>query len=219
MADQRLGEPEASDALVDFGRPQDTSRDAHRNRRALWISLASVVALGAVAVPITLHFTHRDQATLHTPDRLAGLTLDNASDAKNTADYLRSAIAAGMDLTTSVGAVYTDGATTANADAHSVIFVGGTAKGSDDSLITKVLALMDDSTDGITGIKAEASGAAGGTMKCGLTTDTSTADAGTDSEMAVCAFADSGDVGIALFPNRTVTDAASLLRQMRSGIQ
>jgi hypothetical protein len=199
------------------GEAGDPDRDRRRSRRALWLSAGAVVVLGAVAVPVALHFAQNDAPALRTPSKVAGLTLDTSGNAKTTADYMRSAVSAGMDLDATVAAVYTDGS--ANADAHSVIFVGGTGKGSDSSLVTKIMGLMDDSTDGITGVTTEDAGTLGGVMKCGQTTDTSTADAGTDTAMSVCAFADSGTVGIALFPNRTVPASATLMRQMRTGLE
>jgi hypothetical protein len=223
MAEQRLGEPVPSDVLGGFGAEpesdEQSGNNAPRNRRAIWISVAAIVAVGAIAVPVALHFRHGSPAGLKTPQHVAGLTLDTSSNAKSTAEYLRSAFAAGVDLQTSIGAVYTDGGAAAQADAHSVIFVGGTARGSDATLLAQMLAQLDDSTDGITGIVTETPGPLGGEMKCGLTTDTSSQDASSDDEMAVCAFADSGDVGIALFPNRTVDQAATLMRAIRPGVQ
>lgn len=224
MADQRLGDPAVPDddgMLADFGDVDDVEAgqsDRHRSRRALWISLAAIIALGVAAVPITLHFANRAPAPLRTPAHAAGMTLDTSSNAKATAEYLRSAIAAAMNLTSSVGAVYADG-TDAQADAHSVIFVGGTATGGNATLLSQILAQMNDSSDGVSGLVSQDPGANGGLMKCGLTTDTTQSDAGTADEMAVCAFADSGDVGIALFPNRTIAEAATLMRALRTSLQ
>lgn len=222
MSEQRLGEPAVPDMFSDLGSasgPDDPQTGARRNRRAIWISIAAILAIGAVSFPIASHFLNRAPAGLKTPQQAAGLTLDTSADAKSTADYLRSAFAAGVNMDTSVGAVYTDGSATASADAHSVIFVGGTAKGSDTSLLTQLLGQLDDSTDGISGLVTEVPGPLGGQMKCGLTTDTATQDATSSDEMAVCAFADSGEIGIALFPNRTVDEAAGLMRQIRSAVE
>ncbi len=222
MSEQRLGEPVVPDMFSDLGSASgmdDPGKDAPRTRRALWISAAAILVLGAVAFPVALHFLRHAPAGLKTPQHVAGLTLDTSADATSTADYLRSAFAAGVNMQTSVGAVYTDGAASAASDAHSVIFVGGTATGSDAALLTELLAQLDDSTDGITSLATEAPGPLGGQMKCGLTTDTSKQDATASDEMAVCAFADSGDVGIALFPNRTIDQAAELMRQLRAGVQ
>ena len=50
-------------------------------------------------------------------------------------------------------------------------------------------------------------------MKCGTTPG----DNGTT--IAVCGWADSGSLAVALFPGRTVDQAADLLRKMRAGIE
>jgi hypothetical protein len=222
MSDQRLNEPVVPDMLSDLGSASDDGdprRSSLLTKRALWISLVAILAIAATSFLLALHFSNRTPAGLKTPQHVAGLTLDTSDNAKNTADYLRNAFAAGANMTTSVGAVYTDGGSTAESDAHSVIFVGGTAKGSDPTLLTKMLNQLDDATDGITGVVTAAPGSLGGLMKCGLTTDTTSQDATTPTEMAVCAFADGGDVGIALFPNRTIDEAAGLMRQIRAGVQ
>jgi hypothetical protein len=218
MADQQLGDPAPPEVLDGFEAPEDVDEDAPRgNRRALWLSLAALFVVTLVAIPTAAHFLSKPAPRVHAPAHVAGLSLDNSSDAKSTADYLRSAVAAGMGLQHSIGAVYTDGAASAEADAHSVIFIGGTAKGSNTSLVTAIMGQMDDSTDGISGLSAQDAGAAGGLMKCGLTT--STQNSGTAGEMAVCAFAGGGEVGIALFPNRTVVAAATLMRQIHVAVK
>ncbi|HEY2790864.1 MAG TPA: hypothetical protein VGJ28_00820 [Micromonosporaceae bacterium] len=219
MTEQRLDQPPRPDGLATFGAAPDPVTETPRTHRAVWISVAAVLVLAAASIPIGLHLMHRSTPPLHTPTHVAGLTLDNSSAAKSTADYLRSAVAADMGLDTSMGAVYADPAdSTSQADAHSVIFVGGTAKGSDATLLSKLMSQLTDSTDGLSGVMTEPTAGAGGLMKCGLTTDTATQDAGTDTEMAACAYAGGGAVGMALFPNRTVSQAAALMRQIRSAV-
>jgi hypothetical protein len=222
MSEQRLGESASGDMFSDSAfepTDDDARRSASRTRRAVWISVAGILLIATTSFLVARHFVGRTQTGPKTPQHVAGLTLDTSADAKSTAEYLRNAFAAGADMTTSVGAVYTDGGTTPAADAHSVIFVGGTAKGSDTVLLTRMLDQLDDSTDGITGLAGEAPGPLGGLMKCGLTTDTAKQDTTTGGGMAVCAFADSGEVGIALFPNRGVTEAADLMRRIRAGVE
>jgi hypothetical protein len=99
-----------------------------------------------------------------------------------------------------------------------VIFVGGTtSKGTNTTQINALLGLLDDSADGVDDMATEDPGSVGGLMRCGETTATATpgTPADPDSAMAVCAFANKGSVGMALFPSRTVTAAANLMRQMR----
>jgi hypothetical protein len=219
MTDQSVGDRAEGDVIPGIGHGADGRRDAPRNRRALWISLAAVGALGALSIPVALHFTHRAPAELHVPDSLVGLKLDKTAEATSTADYLRSAIAAGMNLDTSVGGVYTDGVGGAQPDAHSVILVGGTTtEGTNASQVSGLLGLMDDATDGVSGLTDEAPGPVGGLMRCGLATD-NTATQSTDTQMSICAFANKGTVGIALLANRSVPDAAALMRQIRPALQ
>jgi hypothetical protein len=191
--------------------------DKASRRRAVWITIAAVAALVAVVVPVIMHFVSGNPPRLHTPVQLAGLNRDDQSDAADTANYLQNAIAAGMGLQNAVGAVYTDG----RGAAHSVIFVGGaTSEGGEDKRLTRLFGLLNDATDGLTAIAAQPAGALGGTVKCGLATDTGSNRASTGSmEMAVCGWADNDTVGIAMFPNRPVAEAAKLLRQMRPAIQ
>ena len=198
--------------------PEETVRQHRRGRRAMWVSVGAVAALSAVSFPIVSHFAHRVPTPVRVPDKVAGLTIDHSTNAASTADYLRSAIAASLNLTSSVGAVYTDGGTGSLADAHSVIFVGGTApKGTNTTQVNALLSLLDDSADGVDDMASEDPGSVGGLMRCGETTATTApgAAAQPDTAMAVCAFANKGSVGMALFPSRTVPAAADLMRQMR----
>ena len=203
--------------LPGLGAPESEITDRSSSRKALWISVAALAAVGALAGPVVAHFIRSTPEHLQTPAQVAGLLRDQSSNAVDTADYLRSAIAAGMGLDASVGAVYTDG----GGDAHSVIFVGGTSSdGSSDTRLTRIFGLLDDATDGISNVTTESAGRLGGSMRCGLATDSDSAQAvHPDAEMAVCGWADRDSVAIAMFPNRTMSDAADLLRNMRPAIQ
>jgi hypothetical protein len=108
-----------------------------------------------------------------------------------------------------VAAVYDDPAATD----HSVLFFGGTASiVNPEQSLDKTLSLVNDQGDAIDGLHAVDAGALGGVFKCGTTTG----DAGT---MAVCGWADNGSLGAALFPGRTVDQAANLMLTMRTGIE
>jgi hypothetical protein len=202
--------------------PEPVVETASR-RRTLLVSLAAVAALAAVATPVAIHLAHGKPPRLHTPVQLAGLNRDDRADATETADYLQNAVTAGMGLENTVGAVYTDG----RGDAHSVIFVGGaSADGTETSRLNRIFRLLNDATDGVTPLKSEPAGTLGGTVKCGLATDTESSPSSPpappapgDPEMAVCGWADGQTVGVAMFPNRPVTEAADLLNRMRPGIQ
>jgi hypothetical protein len=204
-------------ALPGLGAPDNPRAERSSSRKALWISVAALAAVGALAGPVILHFAQPKPQHLRVPDQVAGLTLDQSDNAATTADYLRNAIAAGMGLDASVGAVYADG----TGDAHSVIFVGGTSTdGSSSTRLTRIFGLLEDATDGVAGVTAEPAGNLGGAMRCGLATDSDPAQpTHPNTEMAICGWADNDTVGIAMFPNRTVPAAAELLRLMRPTLE
>jgi hypothetical protein len=197
------------DAPVEDSTPEPVG---HR-RRLRWYVLgaagAMVIVLAAVLVPIWWQlFTQRD-ASLATPDHLAGLTLDRSADGQATAEYLRTAVAASVSLDTSVGAVYDDPAD----KKRTVMFFGGTGLLlSPDRELSAVFRLLEDQGGGMKDVRPVPAGAMGGEMKCG----TSTGDGG---DMSVCGWADHGSIALALFPGRSLDEAAVLLRQMRDGIQ
>jgi hypothetical protein len=55
-------------------------------------------------------------------------------------------------------------------------------------------------------------GSLGGTMQCGTTKSD-------DGDLSVCGWSDHGSVAVAMFPNRTESEAAPLLRQIRSATE
>jgi hypothetical protein len=202
--------------MLGFDGPDNTSEDRRRGRRALWVSIGLLVALIAVAAVTIAHFAKPKPGTVAAPAHVAGLTLDKQSSASDTADYLQSAVAAGMNLDSSVGAVYSDG----SGDSHSVIFVGGTTTtGSSNARLKSLFGLLDDGTDGVANVTAEPAGKLGGLINCATTTDSNVADAATPDAMAVCGWADGNTVGLALFPNRPILEAASLFGRMRPALE
>jgi len=135
--------------------------------------------------------------------------MDNSDNAKDTTEYLRTAVAARVALRTTVGAVYVD----QSGPTRPVIFAGGGGTLlTPEASLDRVLALVTDQTGGVDGIRARPAGPLGGILKCGSTkTD--------DGDMAVCGWADHGSVAVALFPGRGVDESARLLLQLRGAIQ
>jgi hypothetical protein len=205
---------------LSFDGPDDTSYDRRHGRRALWLSIGLLILLIAGAAVVIVHFAKPKPGAVGAPTHVAGLTLDRQSNASDTAEYLRSAVAAGMNLDSSVGAVYTDG----SGDAHSVIFVGGTTTaGSTSARLKSLFGLLDDGTDGVANVTHEQAGKLGGLVDCATTTE-ATADSngsgtGTPEAMAACGWADGDTVGLALFPNRPISEAVGLFGQMRSTLE
>ncbi|GIF65289.1 hypothetical protein Ais01nite_33240 [Asanoa ishikariensis] len=148
--------------------------------------------------------------TMSTPASVAGLQLNNSADAAATAEDLKAAFAAGIDLKKSVGAVYTDPAATD----RSVLFFGGTALlWSPAKELDTLFGLVGDESGAVDGLHEVPAGDLGGVMKCGTTA----VDDG--SNMAVCGWADHGATGMALFPSRPTEEAAGLMREMRDAVQ
>jgi hypothetical protein len=193
-----------------------TADERRRGRRAVWISLGAIAVVVAGAL-LAIGFALRPTpGHVHTPTNVAGFSRDDQSNAKSTADYLQTAIAAGLNLDSSVGAVYANG----TGDAHSVIFAGGTtSSGSDSARLSALIGMLDDGTDGVANVTHEPAGQLGGQVECALTTDSNVADASSPQPMAVCGWADRDTVGLALFPNRSIADASNLFRQMRPALE
>lgn len=188
---------------------EDRPGPPSRRRLVVLGSLLAVGLAGAGLLGVTgWRIVQQKDATLDTPAQVAGLTRDDSERARAAADYLRTALAAEIDLESSIGAVYAD-----PADAgRSVLLFGGTTlllrpEHDLDSLLNVV---TDDGA--IAGLREVPAGTLGGVMKCGTS-------ATEGDEIAVCGWADHGNVVIAMFPGRGVDDAASLLRDIRAIVQ
>jgi hypothetical protein len=187
---------------------QDPPRPPSRTRR---IVLTSVLAVGLIAIAVLgwagWQISSQKNATMTTPTRIAGLHLDDSQSGRDTADYLQNALSAEVDLDKAVGAVYTD------SSHHDVLFFGGTtliwSPGSD---LKTAFGLISDDQGAVTNLHDVPAGRYGGTMRCG-TTQTA------DGAMPVCGWADHGSLALAMFPNRTETESANLLLQIRDATQ
>lgn len=182
-----------------------------RRRRRIVVGAALAVGLLGVAAvgPLGWRVANQKDATLDTPDQVAGLVRDNSERARETAEYLRTGFAADIDLDSSVGAVYTD----PGAAGRSVLIFGGTAliwqPGQD---LDRLFNLVADEGGSVQGLRELPAGEMGGVMKCGSTP-------AEEGDIAVCGWADHGSVVLAMFPGRPVNESAELLRQIRSQIQ
>jgi len=184
-----------------------------RRWRTRWIVLGSlaalVVLLAAVLGPVGWRLLNREKATLATPDRVAGLTLDKSNDARQTIDYLRTAVAARTSLSSTVGAVYDD---PTNADRKILLFGGTGADLSPSKALDQAFGLLNDESGSVTDLREVPAGPLGGVMRCG----TSNGDGGA---MPVCGWADNASLAVALFPGRTTADAARLLLELRAAVE
>ncbi|PZG10773.1 hypothetical protein C1I95_27770 [Micromonospora craterilacus] len=189
-----------------------TDRAAVRGRRRrVVVVLLSVLALAGIAAFGTWgwRITQQKDARITTPDTVAGLTRDDSERASSTADYLRSGLAADIQLDSSFGAVYQD---PADARRSVLIFGGTTLLWQPERDLDSLFALMSDETGAVTGLRGVSAGKLGGVMRCGITS-------GDGGDFAVCGWADHGSVVMAMFPFRPVDESAALLREIRAAVQ
>jgi hypothetical protein len=192
------------------GDPSTGSAGSSARRR---IVLGAVAAVGLVAFGVAgvfgVRVVQQKDATLAPPETVAGLVRDDSATAVSTADDLRSAFAAGIDLDQSVGAVYTD----PSAAQRSVLLFGGTTLlWSPERDLDTLFGLVADDAGAVEGLHEVPAGELGGVMKCGRTAT----DGG---DISVCGWADHGSVAIGLFPGRGEDEAGSLLLEMREATQ
>ncbi|GIJ40040.1 hypothetical protein [Micromonospora andamanensis] len=206
---------ELTDESIELGDRESTDdteqRDVRSRRRRLVVVLLAVVALVGVGAlgAWGWRIVQQKDARITTPDQIAGLRLDTSDRAASTADYLRSGLAADIQLDTSFGAVYQD---PADARRSVLIFGGTTLLWQPERDLESLFELMADETAAVTGLRGVSPGELGGVMKCGNTS-------GEGGDFAVCGWADHGSVVLAMFPARSVDESAGLLRQIRESVQ
>jgi hypothetical protein len=188
------------------------AEEAERSRprvRRIVLSAVAAVALAGVGVLgyVGWQISSEKDATLTAPATIGGLRLDQSEDGTTTAEYLRTALAAEVDLDDTLGAVYLDGGN------KNVLFLGGTGLiWTPESDLDSAFGLISDNEGAVTGLHSVSAGDLGGTMKCGTTKSD-------DGDLSVCGWADHGSLALAMFTNRPEADSATLLRQIRTATQ
>jgi hypothetical protein len=204
-----------SDAPIDIGQVQlaeEPPEEPPRPRSKLRLVVLSVVLVAAVAGAAVLAWsayqvTSEKDAKLSAPAQVGSLRLDDSDDGRSTADYLRTALAAEVDLDEAVGAVYRDDS------GKNVLFFGGTTLfWTPEKDLDAAFGLISDNEGAVTGLHDVSAGALGGTAKCGTTKSE-------DGELSVCGWADHGSLALAMFPSRPVAEAAPLLVQIREAAE
>ena len=127
----------------------------HSKRRRWTLTAMAVLGAGAVAAAATLgptlvRITQQKDAKLTMPEKIGALVRDDSRAAKDTADYLRTALAADIDLDTTASAIYTDPAEGATKSV--LVFGGTTTMFSPERELDTVFKLMEDETGGVTGL-------------------------------------------------------------------
>ncbi|MEU8181392.1 hypothetical protein AB0B85_28410 [Micromonospora sp. NPDC049044] len=192
------------------GDPDERSAGWSRRRKIGW-TIALVVGLVGAGVlgAAGWRVAQQKDTELSSPDRVAGLTRDDSERAKSTADYLRSGLAADIELDRSFGTVYRDPAD----EKRSVLIFGGTTLlWQPERDLDSLFRLMSDDTGSVRDLREAPAGDLGGVLKCGSTT-------GEGGDFAVCGWADHGSVVMAMFPGRSVADASGLMRNLRQEMQ
>ncbi|MFC4019828.1 hypothetical protein ACFOW4_18050 [Micromonospora sp. GCM10011542] len=190
----------------------DSEGRAPRSRRSriAWTTALVVGLVGAGVLGVVgWRVAQQKDTRVTAPAQAAGLTRDDSERAKSTADYLRSGLAADIELDRSFGTVYRDPAD----DKRSVLIFGGTTLlWQPERDLDTLFGLMSDETGAVTGLREVPAGDLGGVMKCGSTS-------GEGGDFAVCGWADHGSVVMAMFPGRSITAAGDLLRGLRADMQ
>ncbi|GIJ25770.1 hypothetical protein Vqi01_09320 [Micromonospora qiuiae] len=183
-------------------------RDRRRRLAIVLLAVLALAGMGALGA-FGWRITQQKDARIATPDQVAGLNRDTSERATGTADYLRSGLAADIELDSSFGAVYQD---PADARRSVLIFGGTTLLWQPERDLDSLFRLMADEAGAVTGLRNVTPGRLGGVMKCGSTS-------GEGGDFAVCGWADHGSVVLAMFPFRPVDEAAGLLREIRESVQ
>lgn len=189
---------------ADGDRPGSSRRRLVILGSLLAVGLAGAATLGTAAWRVA----EQKDATLHTPARVAGLDRDDSEQARATADFLHTAVAAEIQFEQSISVVYAD---PTNPEARVLLFGGTVLLWQPARDLDRLFELVGGGAEAVTDVREVPAGELGGVMKCG----TSLAD----SQMPVCGWADHGTVVMALFPGRSLEDAATLLRDIRVEIQ
>jgi hypothetical protein len=146
------------------------------------------------------------------PEQVGQLKRDDSPLAKEHAGDLVAILRAQIaDLDSSTGAVYEE--PSRDASRSVMIFGGTTMLWNPGRELNTVLAFISESSEDSLKELAEVDpGPLGGVMKCGSTQMD-------NAPMAICGWADHGSIAVALFPGRSTSDAANLMRSLRSAAE
>ncbi|WP_250009081.1 hypothetical protein [Actinoplanes sp. M2I2] len=210
--------PPASDEDADLFTSGDFTSDddeapaeAKPRGRVRRVLIAMLLAVAVVAMTMLAFASWRiiaqRHAELEIKPSVGPLSLDYSSEGASTADYLRTALAAEVDLDHTYGAVYNE------TPDKNVLFLAGTGliwtPGKD---LEAAMELISDSEGAVTSLKDVDPGPLDGTMKCGITSTG-------DGDLTVCGWADHGSLALAMFNNRTPEEAAPLMLALRNATE
>lgn len=189
------------------------SEPTRRPRRALVIALPLVAVLLAAGTAVFLKFVlpvfREGNATISTPETVAGLTRTTKSTLQATADQLNGQLRASMDnVTSSVAAFYED-----PADPIKIVMLYGVT-----GPITSPERSLDATLDQLTGgggiyvtMHPVDPGPLGGVAKCGAGDSSS-------GPLSVCGWSDHGSIAVVIFYNRDVESSTALFGRIRGEV-
>ena len=174
--------------------------------------LGALVVLGVVVVMVGLLAWWAgggQRARVSAPPRIDGLVREDTPGARDTTARLLTDLARGLPLVSTSSAVYAD----TRGESRSVIFVGGAGVlVSPTTTLNRAFQLLTDDAGPVQGIRAVPAGPLGGTAECGF----SGSETG---PQAICGWADRRSLGVAIFTNRPVEEAAALLPVIRGAVE
>ncbi|GAA2352145.1 hypothetical protein [Dactylosporangium salmoneum] len=170
------------------------------------IAAAALLISGVIYGPTVARVLGQSDTEIKSPGKVGNFTLDTSDGAKDTAEYIRDAIATKVNLDTSYGLIYHDGKSDA-------ILVAGTARiWKPADTLKSAFDVVTDDNGGVRDLHDVDAGPLGGTVRCGATKVD-------DADLSVCGWADNGSLGVALFSSRSVTDSAKSILDLRSAVE
>jgi hypothetical protein len=189
------------------------SEPIRRPRRALWIALPLAAVLLAAGAAVFFKFVlpviEEGDATISTPDTVAGLTRTTRPELQSTADQLQGQLRAGMDdVSGSVVSFYED-----PADPSKIVLLYGVT-GPVANPERSLNATLDQLTGG-GGIYVEMhpvdAGPLGGVAKCG-------AGDSSGGPLSVCGWSDHGSIAVVIFYHRDVESSTALFGRIHGEV-
>jgi hypothetical protein len=188
---------------------RSTSQPRRLRPRSLIGGFLLVAAMFAAAYGLSAwQARQEDRQPFAVPPSVDGLLLDRGPAVQQEVDQLRDALAAGLPLTSAVGAAY-------NGDGESrgsVIFVWGEGSfAAPEASLDAALAISVG--DAVELDEARPlPGASVGVMRCGVSP-------GEGAGVSVCGWAERANFGIGMFPDRGMAESAELLGGLRRKIR
>jgi hypothetical protein len=170
------------------------------------VAALAVVVSAAIYGPTVMRVLGQSDTTIKSPDKVGVFTLDTSDGARDTAEYIRDAIASSVSLDKSYGLIYHDG------DSNAILVAGTARIWKPEASLKAAFDVVSDDNGGVRDLKDVTPGPLGGTMRCGVTKVD-------EAELSVCGWADNGSVGVALFSSRSPADSGKAMLDLRNAVE